>query len=117
MRLRGCQRYGGGGCCSAFLLDLFSGEFAVSKNLSKETSADGFASVDGDDSTSTIGMLEEAVAAFLTDDSKSEPAQSFDESESGDGRKRTHTATATRWTPTNSFAMGSSASRQSEMAS
>ena len=102
---------------SAFLVDVFSGEITVSKNLSEETSADGFASVNGDDGTSTIRMLEEAVTAFLTDDNKPKPAQSFDEPESGDGRKRTHTATATRWTPTNSFATGSSASRQREMAS
>ena len=59
---------------SAFLLDVFSGEFTVSKNLSKETSADGFASVDGNDSTSTIGMLEEAVAALLADNNKPESA-------------------------------------------
>ena len=63
---------------SAFLLDVFSGEFTVSKNLSKETSADGFAPVDGDDSTSTIRMLKEAVAAFLADDNKPKLAQSFD---------------------------------------
>ena len=57
---------------SAFLLDVFSGEFTVSKNLSKETSADGLASVDGNDGTSTIGMLEKAVAAFLSGNNKPE---------------------------------------------
>jgi hypothetical protein len=59
---------------SAFLLDVFSGELAVSKNLSKEASADGFSSVDGYNSTSTIGMLKESVAALFADNTKSESA-------------------------------------------
>ena len=59
---------------SVFLMDVFSGELAVSKNLSKEASADGFPSVDGDNSTPAIGMLKEAVASLFADNSKSEPA-------------------------------------------
>jgi hypothetical protein len=57
---------------SALFLDLFSGEFAVSKNLSKEASSDGFSTVDGDNSTSAIWMLKEAVASLFAGNDKSE---------------------------------------------
>jgi hypothetical protein len=78
------------------LLDVFSSEFAVAKNLSKEASPDGFTSVDRDNSAATIGMLKKPVAALLADNREPEATQSLDEADSGYGRKCAHTATATR---------------------
>jgi len=67
--------------------------------------------------TPAVRMLQEMMAAFGTDNFKPYLVQGSYKPTTSYGWEGAHTLTATRWTPTNSFETGCSTSRQSVIAS
>ena len=86
---------------SDFLLEFFPGDFAVPENLGKETTADRFAPVDGDNGAPTVGVADEMVTSFDSDQLKTKAAKRPDELDAVQCGKGAHAVTATRCTPMN----------------
>jgi hypothetical protein len=86
---------------SDLFLEFFPGDFAVPENLGKESTADRFASVDGNNGASAVGMTEEMVTSLDSYQVKTEAAKRLDELNTAQCRKCAHAMTVTRWTPMN----------------
>ena len=81
--------------------EFLSGDFAVPENLGKESTADRFASVHGNNGAPAVGVAEEMVTSLDSYQVKTEAAKRFDELNAAQCRKCAHAMTATRWTPMN----------------
>ena len=77
-------------------MQFFARELAVSENLSKETTANRFTAVDGDNSAAAVGMAEEMVTTFDANQVKPKTTQRLEEMGAGQRGKGAHAMTATR---------------------
>lgn len=60
---------------SDLFLNVFAGEFRIAKNLGEEATADGLATMDGNDGASAVGVPEEVVAPLDPNDFKTKVAK------------------------------------------
>ena len=63
---------------SEFFLDVFSGDLTIPENLGEQTSSDGLATMDRNNSTSAIGVPEEVVTSFDANQVKTQAAKCLD---------------------------------------
>src|SRR3989304_1386658 len=99
------------------LFKFFYGDFTVTHDLRQKATTDCFTGMYRYYRTPTVNMLKEIMAAFTSDDLKAHFPKSLDKALARDSGEVAHAVTATRWTPINSVAAGSSISRQSSIAS
>jgi len=81
---------------SDLFLQFFPREFAVPENLSKETAANRFAAVDGNDRAATVGMAEEVMATLDANEIEPKTTQGLEQLRASDCGKCAHAMTDTR---------------------
>ncbi len=86
---------------SDFVLNIFSGEFAISEDLGEKSSAHALATVNKNHRASSVGVTEKVVTSLDPDDFKAKAPKRLDELKAIEGGKSAHAMAATRWTPTN----------------
>jgi len=80
---------------------VFPGQIAVAQNLCEQTRPDGLAPVNRNNGAPAIRVTEEVMAAFDPNQREALLAQGLNQTFARERSKIAHTATVTRWTPTN----------------